>query len=155
MASMKRVPPERLVSQAEMTTEIDAIVSRLFTEHGKAEYPLVYDMYFEAHPCIPGEDDGHILCVYEHVKVTLRKVISTRNPDRAGKRATAQLKLPGFDKVQDIYSTERGGITVAVRVVDLTREEAFARAKELRAMGEGAIEHANQLEAFAEKFLQD
>lgn len=137
-----------------MITELDEIVSSLFAKHGKAEYPLVQDMFFQNHPCIRGEDPGHILCTYEHVRVTLRSVISKRNPDRVGKKATAQLAFPGFDKVQDIYSTERNGITVAVRVVDLTREEAFERAKELRAMGQGAIEHAQQLEAFAEKFLK-
>jgi len=61
-----------------------------------------------------------------------------------------QLVLPGYKRLQQRYAVERDGEPCLVRLEMMTRPEVRAKALTLRGFAQGALEHADELDAWAD-----
>jgi hypothetical protein len=92
-------------------------------------------------------DGFHHCCSFRTVREYTRRVISqydgkpTLTPD-------AQIVMPGYERLQTHYVVDRGGEQTMVRVDRLTSQERRNKAAELRAMGAGCYQHAEELDRY-------
>jgi len=92
-------------------------------------------------------DGFHHTCSFRTVREYTRRVVSrydgspTATPD-------PQIVLPGFERLQTHYLIDRDGEQTMVRVDRLSSAERRAKAAELRAMGAGCYQHAEELDRY-------
>ena len=84
---------------------------------------------------------------YKACREEVRRCIGKRVGDKPKARDN-QLKLPGFDHLQEYYLVERGGDEIGVPVDGMTDDEIDAKAHLYRQMGMGCFAHANELDRF-------
>jgi hypothetical protein len=77
----------------------------------------------------------------------MRRITRRHNEDRR----QLDFKRPGFPRIQDGYTVVREGKSVLVPTEQLTPDELRAKAKETRAMGEGHLAHADELDRLADE----
>jgi hypothetical protein len=99
-----------------------------------------------------GEVDGadasfHLCCAREHVRAEVRRRFN-RFKLTPETHSDPQLVLPGFDKLQRYYATERDGEARIVPIEMLSVAEIEAKAGELEAMGRGCFAHADELRQY-------
>lgn len=94
------------------------------------------------------DSDGFHHCVeYRTVREYTRRVMN-RYDLTASKAPDLQLVLPGYERLQTHYLVERNGTQCMVRVDRTTHAERRAKAEELRAMGAGCYQHADELDRY-------
>ena len=84
---------------------------------------------------------------YDSVRNRFRERIN-RYKVKPEVHADPQLVLPGFKRLQTMYCVERDGAQVAVKINKMTPDELDAKKAELRAMGAGCYEHADEIERY-------
>lgn len=102
----------------------------------------------DQHKDIDGADSDFFRCVgREQVRDAVRarlsryRVTPLLQPD-------PQMVFEGFNRLQQRYLVPEDGEQVAIRVEDMTGQQRRAKASELRAMGAGCYEHADELDRF-------
>lgn len=98
------------------------------------------------HAGISGEDKAwYEVCAYAHVRNVVRRCVG-RYKESPNLEADEQLLLgDGWRHIQKAYLINRKGKQVIVRVDKMTPPEIDAKIDELRAMGAGCFEHADEL----------
>lgn len=105
----------------------------------------------ERHRHIHGRDAGwYRLCAYDQVRDVVRQAFRRFKPDRKGE-TDKQLLLPGFERLQKRYLVSRQGQQMAVRIEQLSDDEAAAKVAELLGMAHGCTEHAKELKRYHAK----
>lgn len=102
------------------------------------------------HPDVDGDDSDFYLCVgKESVRSQVRQQINRFKlaPDKA-LHVDRQLVLPGYERLQVFYLIESEGEQVAIPLVRLSGSQRKAKIAELRAMGDGCYQHADELERY-------
>lgn len=101
-----------------------------------------------SHPKIEGGDaDFYTTMAHEAVASAVRDVMNgyKLKPSLA---TDEQIRLPGFERLQKRYIVSVAGEQIAVRVQDLTSAQRAQKIVELRKMGDGCHQHADELERF-------
>jgi len=107
------------------------------------------------HGLLPTADpDGfHHTCSMRTVREYTRRVMN-RYDGSATATPNPQIILPGFERLQTHYLVDREGKQKMVRVDYLTSAERRNKATELRAMGAGCYQHAEELDRYDAKLLR-
>ena len=132
-----------------LTREIDRHIEALGDGAIPAEW--VTNRVMSQHDGIDGEDSDFYLCltrieVRDQVRRRLNKRFGTRAEDQ-GQR-DAQLVLDGFERLQQRYLVEVGEEIIAIPVNKMTSAQRLAKVAELRRMGAGCYQHADELERY-------
>ena len=136
-----------MYSMRDLTTEIEQVLEEM---KGNSVWnpQWVTQAIINKHDDIDGSDkDFYTIIgraqVYEQVRKRIGryKLKPELKPDR-------QLVLRGFERLQERYVFEVDGESVAIRVQDMTSEQRRAKAAELRAMGAGCYQHADELDRY-------
>lgn len=94
--------------------------------------------------------DFYLICARDKISDTVKRCLGKYKPALV---TDDQLKLPGFDHIQQAYPVERSGERLLVPVDLLTAQEIEARASEYDAMAAGCRAHARELRDFAARLL--
>jgi hypothetical protein len=130
-----------------LSDHISAHISRLRESRvAVISTTAVASAILEAHPHIAGADcDFYRALTFEKLKDEARKLINKMKlkpelePDR-------QLLLPGFKRLQQYYVIEEDG--EAQRVDLIPGAVLLKKAAELRVMGAGCYQHADEIEDY-------
>ena len=137
------------MKQQDLTNEVDAVVEDRITQGEPAQMSWIVHAVIQKHLDITGSDsEWYSLCAYEHVRATVRKVLSNRRADEGAPESTQAELFPGYERLQRSYTIDRGGEQMVVRLEQMTAGEIREKALELRAMATGAIAHARELDAY-------
>jgi hypothetical protein len=144
-----------MYSSKQLNSEIDVRICDL-TESGVrliSAKALAMDIVAR-HSAIVGDDvDFYSHCSLEHVENKVRLAFNRFKLKPEGELSPdPQMTLPGFKRVQRFYAVERESDHQIIAIEDLTRAEIVGKVEELRAMGRGCYEHADELERYAQKF---
>lgn len=93
--------------------------------------------------------DFWMACAY----VAVRTIVDKQIRDRAKgekEESPAQISFPGYNRLQTEYTITRNGESCIVPTEQLTVKELRSKASEHRAMSEGHLAHADELEEYAE-----
>lgn len=98
------------------------------------------------HPNHEGEDAGwYTRRAYEALRAAVRIVTQRYAPKSAMSDEDRALVLPGFKHLQTAYLVNRGGTQHVVPLGQMTTGELEGKEQELRRMGAGCFEHADEL----------
>ncbi len=102
---------------------------------------------------LPQGDAGDFYreAAYRATREEARRVMNAAGDRSAADEIDTQATLPGFEHMHFYYPIIRDGREVAVHVYDMTDSELDAKAEELRAMGRGCFEHADEIVRFKAK----
>lgn len=135
-----------MYTPAQLTQEIEAVIKEMDDlKTSKLNPDWITNEVIKRHPDIEGADADFWQCtgradVRNKVRARLNKykVSDDLSPD-------PQLLLDGFERVQQRYLISEGEVQVAIRIEDCTDEQILAKYNELRAMGDGCYQHADEL----------
>lgn len=133
-----------MYSQSDLFVEVCKIIDDTVDKGQQTQASWIATSVITKHPEITGNDsDFYTLCAREHVRDTVRSALRRYKP-QAGD-SDPNLVLPGFKRLLKAYPIEREGDQVIVPIDQLSDPELDAKINELRAMGEGCFEHADEL----------
>lgn len=139
-----------MYSTSDLSKEIDEEIAR-FDHESVLRPDYITNAVMQRHPDIDGEDASFyaVLCRVE-VRNQVGKHLGKRFNTTAESQAErdAQLVLEGFERLQKRYLLADGEEIVAIRVEDMTSAQRRAKAAELRAMGAGCYQHADELDRY-------
>lgn len=102
------------------------------------------------HSMIDGDDADFYMCVgRETVREQVRKQINRfkLTPEKAS-AAARQAVLPGYEYLQEFYLIESCGEQIAIPLERMTAYQRKSKIGELRTMGDGCHQHADELERY-------
>ncbi len=102
------------------------------------------------HQLIDGDDADFYVCVgRETIREQVRKQINRfkLTPEKAS-AASRQTVLPGYEYLQEFYLIESFGEQVAVPLERMSASQRKIKIVELRTMGDGCHQHADELERY-------
>lgn len=136
------------LTHADLYAEIREIVGEEIKQEHTTNAAWIVPLMIKKHPMPKtwrGPDaDAYRICFREHVKAIARecvrefKKIEEKNDPR-------QRVLPGFKRVQRSYQIERNGEPTLVPLMKMTDDEVEAKISELRRIGKGNYDHADEL----------
>lgn len=138
-----------MYSMQDLEREIDERIDTLKTA-GRATIAASWlaQSIIEGHAQIEGADtDFYRCCAYRAVREAVRRAVNRYAP-AASVEADPQIVLPGFERLQAYYLTARRGDQTMVHVDAMTDAELEAKSVELRAMGAGCFQHAQELDRY-------
>lgn len=139
-----------MYSRNDLVNEIRAI-SDGFLKKGIAMHPdWVTDEIMKSHKDIKGDDaDFYLLAARDTVRDEVRKQINRfkLSPEKA-LDIDRQLILDGFERLQIAYVIDISGTAVAISLKKMTSDQRRAKSSELRAMGAGCYQHADELDRY-------
>jgi hypothetical protein len=140
-----------MYSSRQLTAEVQDSIADLITADAKivSAKALARDILAK-HESIAGEDvEFYAFCSLEYLEDCVRLAFNRyKLKPESEARPDPQMLLPGFERLQRYYSIERDGDHRLVPIDELTPEEQSAKVAELRAMGRGCFEHADELERY-------
>jgi len=138
-----------MYSTADLTAEIELVIEQLEANHARKLHPdWITQAVMYRHTGIDGEDADFYQCVGRaHVREAVRQRLN-RFRAKAEVEADKQLVLEGFERLQKRYLITEDGEQVAIRVQDMTSAQRKLKANELRTMGAGCYQHADELERY-------
>ena len=143
-------------SLADLTGEIEGAIDRMDSGSVRALSPdLVTEAVIGSWGEISGECADRFVCTANAWVRNQVRLRINRYKAQAAPEADAQLVMDGFERLQKRYLIEEDGEHVAVRVQDLTPTQRLAKAAELRAMGDGCYQHAQELERYNESVTRE
>lgn len=138
-----------MYSTSDLRNEIQAVIKNA-DERGLAtlQPKWLTQQILNNHQDVSGEDAPFYsitarLAVYDAV----REAMNAYKIKPAG-QTDDQMKLPGFEHLQRRYYVTVNNEQLAIRIQDLTDEQRADKVRELRAMGHGCFQHADELERF-------
>jgi hypothetical protein len=135
-----------LYSFKELQDEISAKIEWLRQNNGKTLHPdWITQAVMSDHSDISGRDtDFHLCCS----RLSVRKEVTQQINKVGANTPDNQLKLDGFDHLQQYYVVARDSERVAVRIDDLTKAEVESKALEYESMGRACMQHADELRRY-------
>lgn len=136
-----------MTSQFDLEQEVKETVEDLVDQGQVVKTDWVTQSIVKQHAGITGDDaEWYQLCAFGHIRYLVRQrlrlfKVTLEDPDD-------QVVLPGFDRLQNAYLTERDGDHVVVPIGQLTVNEIREKIGELRRMGDGCHRHADELERY-------
>lgn len=138
-----------MFTTAQLTQEIEQVIRTLEDDNARALHPeWITQAVVNLHPDVDGADADFWRVVGRaevrsqvRAKLNRYKVKPELQPD-------AQLVLEGFERLQQRYIVTEDGEQVAVRIQDMTPAQRRSKAAELRAMGAGCYQHADEMERY-------
>lgn len=136
-----------MYSLNDLTNEISQILSEMESE-SRWHPDWITQKVINLHPDIEGKDkDFYTITSRTMIRGQVRKHLD-RFKLKAETEPDQQLLLPGFTRLQRRYLVAIDGTQVAVRIEDMTREQRRAKSVELRRMGLGCFQHADELDRY-------
>jgi len=133
----------------DLTVEIEQVIADYEAKGERRLHPdWITQSVMDLHPNVDGEDaDFYRIVSRAQVREAVRQRL---NAYRAKPEVSPQLELvaPGYERLQRRYLINEDGEQVAVKVELMTSVQRLAKAAELRAMGAGCFQHADELERF-------
>jgi len=138
-----------MYSQTDLTREINELILAMQERNEPRMHPdWITQEIMLRHPGIEGEDsDFYTLTARSHVRDSVRQALN-RFKVKPELVANSQITLEGFERLQRYYLADEDGAQVAVRVQDMTERQLADKAAELRAMGAGCYQHADEIERY-------
>jgi hypothetical protein len=97
--------------------------------------------------CEHSDSDFALACAHHAIGDIVGRLI--RNAKKAeAEGPDPQLVLPGYKHLQQRYAIDRDGESYLVRLEDMTVEEGRSKAAALRVFAQGALAHADELDAY-------
>ncbi|MBK7542485.1 MAG: hypothetical protein IPI57_12035 [Candidatus Competibacteraceae bacterium] len=139
-----------MYSMSQLVKEIASYTDDLVRLGATLHPDFVTQKILADHQAIEGDDSDFYTCVS---KETIRDQVVKRirkfkvkpesqiSPDN-------QIVMPGFERVQVAYVIDADGEQIAVPLVKMTSAQRRAKVTELRAMGAGCYQHADELERY-------
>lgn len=134
---------------AQLTQEIEQVIEQFEASNARSLHPdWITQAVVDRHLEVDGEDaDFWRVVGRAEVRSQVRsrlnryRVKPEVEPDR-------QLVLEGFERLQQRYLVDEGGEQIAVRVQDMTLDQLDAKERELRVMGAGCYQHADEIRRY-------
>lgn len=138
-----------MYSQTDLSREIDDVILDLESSGAPRLHPdWITQTVLDRHADIEGEDADFYLCVgRETVRAAVRKRLNRYKAEPSVK-ADEQIVLEGFERLQKHYLIDEDGTQVAVNINVMSDAQLASKALELRAMGEGCFQHADEIERY-------
>jgi len=138
-----------MYSMNDLTVEIEQIIEAFEQTNERRLHPeYITNAVIDRHPDVSGAD-AEFYRVMSRAQV--REAVRSRlNAFKAKAEAEAdrQLVMQGFERLQRRYLVNEDGTQVAVKVEHMTSKQRQSKVAELRAMGQGCFQHADELERF-------
>lgn len=137
------------MTQDDLDREVNSIINSRLAAKQAAPLTWIKTAVLDKHPGLSGADRAwYHFCASGHVedavRNALRKFKDTEDePDR-------QMLLPGHERLQKAYLTDRNEESTLVPIDQMTSQELLAKAKVYRKLGRGCYQHADELERYAE-----
>ncbi len=133
----------------DLKKEIAKKIEWLQHNNGTEMHPTwITEAIMKDHPDVNGVDADFHLCASRHsVRQEVTKQINKVESDMPEN----QLKLEGFEYLQEWYVILRGEDRVAVRIENMSIAEGRQKAMEYRKMGDSCYAHANEIDRYFER----
>lgn len=134
---------------SELTREIEKTIEYFETQNERRLHPdWITQSVIDSHPDIEGDDSDFYRCVSRAgIRDQVRQRLN-RYKAKPEVEVDPQLVLEGFERLQKRYLITEDGEQVAIRIQDLSSIQRRAKASELRAMGAGCYQHADELDRY-------
>src|ERR1044072_1383369 len=131
------------MTETDLEREVRALIRERVDKGRIASATWATEAVVSQHASISGDDKEWCeVCAYAHIRTVVRRCVQKYKELDADE----QLLLGDeFKRVQKAYLVERKKKQVIVPITLLTREELEAKVIELRKMGDGCYEHADEL----------
>lgn len=132
-----------------LAAEINAELDRLAARGERWNAAWITHAICENHKQELGQD-AHFwrFCGYEKTRDTVRRIINSRAGNKPSK-AEEQMKLPGYDHLQQYYMVRRDEEDIGVPIHSMTDEEIEAKAVLYDNMAKACHAHAKELRRYA------
>ncbi len=135
-----------MMSKTDLEAEVVKVVDGYINERREVRTSWVTHEIVSGHKRIQGADsDWYEVTAYGFITALVRKAIQKH---KASDTTDEQLLLPGYDRLQSAYLTQRDGESSLVPIELLTDEELRAKEDELIGMSAGCIKHAEELREY-------
>lgn len=138
------------MNRNEIVQEVTLLVEQHVNASEITPMDVIVHEVMANHQRITGPDrDFFVYCGFAHVRDVTRDVLRGM---RAGIGGEVQAELfPGAKRVQRAYTIERDEEQKLVPLEKMTPGDMRAKARELRGMAHGLLEHAQELDDLADK----
>ena len=139
-----------MYSVSQLTQEIRSVIDQRIEKKQPIHPDWVTQEIINRHSEIMGDDTNFYLCVgREAIRDQVRKQINRfrLTPEKA-LNLDQQLVLPGYERLQRFYLIESDSTQIAIPLEKMTNAQRKAKVIELRAMGDGCHQHADELERY-------
>jgi len=143
------------MTEQELMHSINSIIETRIEQKQTAELPWVAREAVLLYP-ERGQSEFDVLCHYGYCRKLASDALRNmrREDDKLLKdEAQYSLAFPGYKRLQRRYSIERNRVQMAVPTELLTHEERLFKSKELRSMGFGVLQHADEMDDFDDKCM--
>lgn len=143
-----------MYSISKLVKEIAGYTDSLVKQGISLQPDFVTQKILSDHPNIISDDSDFYTCV---AKETIRDQVVKRIRKFKVKPEDqiipdSQIVMPGFERVQIAYVIEVNREQIAVPLIKMTASQRRAKVAELRAMGSGCYQHADELERYDELY---
>lgn len=134
----------------DLTAEINAMVLDNLNAEIAVHPNFVTTQILEKRKDIKGKDTDFYQCVaYAQVRHEVGNCIRRlKITPESAVIPDPQLILPGFVRLQKAYLVDNDGIQMAIPITKMSRKQRFEKINELRVMGDGCYQHADELERY-------
>ncbi len=144
-----------MYSATDLTREIEQAIEQFENASERRLHPeWITQSVMERHTAIDGDDcDFYRLTARGEVRNQVRLRLN-RFKARPEMEADKQIVFEGFERLQKRYLVCEDGEQVAIRVQDMSSAQRRAKSTELRAMGAGCYQHADELDRYDAELMQ-
>lgn len=140
------------MTETDLEREVRAIIRERIDRGLLANPDWVTEAVVSNHKGISGDDkDWYCICAYAYIRAVVRKCVQRYKVAPTLEAVDQQLVLEGFRHVQKAYLIERRGKQVVVPINRLNEVEIRSKMQELRGMGQGCFEHADELSRYLDE----
>lgn len=138
-----------MYSPADLQQEIEKVIEHMEAQNAARLHPdWITQAVMNRHPDVDGEDaDFYQCCSRAEVRNQVRRRLN-RYKATAEIEADPQTTLEGFERLQKRYLVAEKGEQVAVRIQLMTEQQLLEKAAELRSMGAGCYQHADEIDRY-------
>jgi magnesium-transporting ATPase (P-type) len=139
------------MTEYDLEKEVQAIIRQRIDKGQIAAANWVTEAVVSRHTKISGDDkEWYQVCAYAVIRSVVRKCVQ-RYKESPSLENDPQMVLEGFSRVQKAYLVERKKKQVVVPIDKLTSTEIDSKIRELRTMGQGCFEHADELSHYKDE----
>ena len=138
-----------MYSLTDLQHEIEKTIERMEAQNEARLHPdWITQAVMNQHPDVDGGDaDFYECCSRAEVRNQVRKRLN-RYKASADLEIDTQITLEGFERLQKRYLVTEKGEQVAVRIESMATKQLQEKADELRAMGAGCYQHADEIDRY-------
>lgn len=139
-----------MYSMSKLVQEIREITDSMMRDGISVNPDWATKQIIDQHNKISGDDADFYLCTSrETVRDQVRKQLNRFKLSLDKALITdPQIVLPGFERLQRAYLIDIGDQQIAVPIEKMSYQQRQNKVAELRAMGAGCYQHANELERY-------